>query len=303
MLMILTYLKTIAETDSNGVAKIAQEIIKEPDWFSTTGLPALYVVIGGVIIYYVVGYIARIITIRTIRSGHKKWHRKDIEKRQETVVPLVQMLWRIILVSIVVVSIVKIVLPNIDLSPLFASAGIIGVALGFGSQTLVKDFITGLFIITENQFRAGDIVTIGSSSGTVEKIGGRTTVIRDAEGNVHYIPNSNITLVINKTMGWSMARFTLDVEPDTDINLLTEIINKVGAELAEDPDFVKKIQSPPKFDGIIGITGNSIKIVINGKTLPSDQWSVSGEMRRRVVKAFRKNGIKLAVLPTFNSCK
>ena len=150
---------------------------------------------------------------------------------------------------------------------------------------------------------AGDIVTIGSSSGTVEKIGGRTTVIRDAEGNVHYIPNSNITLVINKTMGWSMARFTLDVEPDTDINLLTEIINKVGAELAEDPDFVKKIQSPPKFDGIIGITGNSIKIVINGKTLPSDQWSVSGEMRRRVVKAFRKNGIKLAVLPTFNSCK
>ena len=99
----------------------------------------------------------------------KKWHRKDIEKRQETVVPLVQMLWRIILVSIVVVSIVKIILPNIDLSPLFASAGIIGVALGFGSQTLVKDFITGLFIITENQFRAGDIVTIGSSSGTVEK--------------------------------------------------------------------------------------------------------------------------------------
>jgi small conductance mechanosensitive channel len=187
----------------------------------------------------------------------------------------------------------NILFPHINYAPLFASAGIVGVAIGFGSQALVKDFLSGLFIISENQYRVGDIIDINGNSGTVERIGTRSTVIRDADGNVHYFPNGSIQHVINKTMGYSMARFTIGVHPSNELEKIITLINETGKKLAEEEKWKSKIIDAPSFESIGEFTPSTVNLLISGKTQPSDQWSVTAEMRRRLLVAFEKNKIDL----------
>lgn len=238
-------------------------------------------------------------TIHTTRQ--REWHKKDIEKRQKTLVALFVNIWKIAVCLVTFYAIAREVFPDIDknLAPLFASAGIVGVALGFGAQSVIKDFLSGIFIISENQYRVGDIVDIEGASGTVERIGTRSTIIRDVDGNVHYFPNGMITHVINKTMGYSMARFTVALDPLSDIDKVITLINRVGKELAEEEKWKSKIIEPPAFVSIGDLTGLSVEIIIAGKTQPSDQWSVVAEMRRRLLEEFEKHAIKLAVIPGF----
>ncbi len=262
-------------------------------------LDLLGIVIGSIIIYYLGKLFINKGVKHIIRSTarHRSWHRKDIEKREATLIELMKSFWRIIMLAYVAAMVANKTF-GIDLSPLFASAGIIGVALGFGSQSLVKDFLTGVFIIAENQYRVGDVVDIMGSVGTVERVGTRSTVIRDNDGNVHYVPNGTIQKVINKTMGYSVSRFTFNVDPSSDITKVAEIINAAGEKLAKEAAWKKKIIDPPKFAAVGEITGRSVEITISGKTMPSDQWSVSSEMRSRLLRAFEKEGVHLATLPT-----
>ena len=163
-----------------------------------------------------------------------------------------------------------------------------------GAQTLVKDFLTGIFIITENQYRVGDYVTINDADGRVEYIGTRSTVIRDDSGNVHYLPNGSIIHVINKTMGYSKVNFKILLNAATDLDNAISVINQVGDALAESSKWKAKILSPPQFSAIGAFTSSSIEVTISGKTQPSDQWSVTAEMRKRLITAFEKGDIKLA---------
>ena len=169
--------------------------------------------------------------------------------------------------------------------------------IGFGSQSLVKDFLTGIFIISENQYRVGDVVDIMGSVGTVERVGTRSTVIRDRDGSVHYIPNGTIQKVINKTMGYSMTRFSIDVAADTDIDKAVKLINNVGETLMSDPAWKRKIIDAPQFVAIGQVTEKSIELIISGKTMPSDQWSVTLEMRNRLMVALDKKDVTVTSLP------
>lgn len=266
---------------------------------STQVIETISIVIGSIMVYYV-GRIFIDWAIRyAIRSTakHRAWHRKDIEKRQNTLSQLMRSFWRIIMIAYVIAMAAN-KLFSFDLSPLFASAGIIGVALGFGAQSLVKDFLSGIFIIAENQYRVGDVVDVMGAIGTVERVGTRSTVIRDADGNVHYLPNGTIQHVINKTMGYSMSRFMLQLDPASDINEVTEIINAVGLKLSKEKSWDQKIIEPPRFASVADITGRAVEIVVAGKVQPSDQWAVTSEMRRRLLREFDKKGIALAVVPT-----
>ncbi len=221
----------------------------------------------------------------------------DVTKRQNTLIGLLVVVWKIIVISLAGVLIFQQLFPDVDLTPVLASAGIVGIALGFGAQSVIKDFLSGIFIITENQYRVGDVVDLEGAAGTVERVGVRTTTLRDVDGNVHYVPNGTIMHVINKTMGFSKVHFSLSVHPDTDIDKLAEIINNAGEKMAKDEAWKEKLLEAPHFLNIGNFSDVSMEVTIVGKTQPSAQWSVTGEMRRRLLRDFRKKGIELAQYP------
>lgn len=183
---------------------------------------------------------------------------------------------------------------GIDIAPLLAGAGIAGVALGFGAQSMVKDFLAGVFILMENQYRVGDVIEINQTvSGLVEMVTLRATVLRDLDGMVHHIPNGQITIATNMTMEYANVNLDLGVGYNTDIDELKEVINTVGEDLATDPAWSEKIFEAPKFLRIDNFADSSIVIKIIGMTAPMQQWAVTGELRGRLKKAFDKNGIEI----------
>jgi small-conductance mechanosensitive channel len=267
---------------------------KLTDLVSKNALEVLVIIIITLIFYVIGTMILRILVKNAVeRTRQRTWHRKDVEKRQKTLVSLFVNIWRMLVVATAAIVLLRLLFPTIDYAPLFASAGIIGVAIGFGSQALVKDFLSGIFIISENQYRVGDIIDINGSTGTVERIGTRSTVIRDADGNVHYFPNGSIQHVINKTMGYSMARFTIGVHPSNELEEIITIINEAGQKLAAEEKWKNKIIDAPSFESIGEFTPSTVNLLISGKTQPSDQWSVTAEMRRRLLVAFEKKKIEL----------
>ncbi len=263
-------------------------------WFQNEGAQAAFIIVGIIIAMYIGAKILDLVVRQFVRGRLRKASKQDIEKRQKTLSALVINIWRIIIIAVGTVSVLQIFFPAIDFTPLFASAGIIGIAIAFGAQTLVKDFLTGVFIISENQYRVGDYVTINDADGRVEHVGARSTVIRDDNGNVHYLPNGSIIHVVNKTMGYSRVNFTLLLNASTDLDTAISVINQVGDKLAESDKWKAKILTAPQFSSVGALTGSSVEITISGKTQPSDQWQVTAEMRRRLIKAFEKHDIKLA---------
>lgn len=223
----------------------------------------------------------------------------DIKKRQDTITSLFGTLLRVLIWITAGFSILRRV--GIDPAPLLASASILGVALGFGAQSLVKDLLAGLFIIIENQYRVGDVVDIEGAAGTVEQITIRSTVIRDIEGNVHYLPNGTVLHVINKTMGFSKVSFSVTVSGETNVDSLTAIINEVGEKLAADDKWKDKVLEPPHFINIGAMTDTTLEARIVGKTPPSKQWSVTSEMRKRLLAAFKKHKVQLIEMPGVSS--
>ena len=259
-----------------------------------TALEIIIIIVVALALYWlgprVVMWLTRHAFVTTYQRTLPK---KDLEKRHKTLGGLFANVWRIIVVVIAGYAIFTHFFNSAALAPLFASAGIIGVAFGFGAQSLVKDFLSGVFIISENQYRVGDIIEIDGFGGTVERIGVRSTVIRDVEGNVHFFPNGVVQHVINKTMGYSKVYFTITVAPDTNISTASDIINRIGEEISGEEKWQRKVIEPPHFDILGDFNASSISLVVSGKTQPSDQWALTAEMRRRILREFEKEHIEL----------
>lgn len=183
---------------------------------------------------------------------------------------------------------------GIDITPLLAGAGIAGVALGFGAQSMVRDFLSGVFILVENQYRVGDVIRLNNEvSGKVERVTLRQTVLRDLDGMVHHVPNGEIRLATNMTMEYANVNLDIGVGYDTDLEKLEEVINQVGAKLAGEVEWRDFIIEPPKFLRVNDFGESAIEIKIIGKTAPMKQWSVTGELRKRLKIAFDKKGIEI----------
>lgn len=183
---------------------------------------------------------------------------------------------------------------DINIGPLLAGAGIVGVALGFGAQSMVEDFLAGFFILTENHYRVGDVVEINQTiSGTVEEITLRETVLRDLDGMVHHISNGEITIATNMTMEFSGINLDIGVGYDTDIEKLEKVINEVSEKMSAEEEWSEKIIEAPKFVRITEFGDSAIIVKITGKTEAMQQWSVAGELRKRLKIAFDKNGIDI----------
>ncbi len=253
-----------------------------------------FVVVTGLVLYVLGPMIVNWMMSHVFLTPYQRTlHKKDLEKRHKTLSVLFTNVWRILVVLFTVYGVFIQFFDYKALAPLFASAGIIGVAFGFGAQSLVKDFLSGVFIISENQFRVGDIIEIDGFGGTVERIGIRSTVIRDADGNVHYFPNGMVQHVINKTMGYSMARFTVAITPETDIDHVAKIINKIGLDMVTEDAWKNKILEAPQYVMMGEFSSSAVNLIVSGKTQPSDQWSVVAEMRRRILVKFEHENIPI----------
>lgn len=182
---------------------------------------------------------------------------------------------------------------NINIAPILASAGIVGLAVGFGAQELVRDFISGFFILLEDQIRTGDVAIINGTSGTVEKIEMRTTTLRDSSGIVHIFQNGKINTLSNMTKGWSAIVIDIGVAYKEDTDKVTEIMKQVGDEMQKDPEISPKILSPVDVWGLDQFGDSAVILKVKITTKSGMQWSVSREYRRRIKKAFDAQNIEI----------
>jgi small conductance mechanosensitive channel len=184
---------------------------------------------------------------------------------------------------------------DVDITPILTGAGIVGLAVGFGAQTLVKDIISGLFLITEDQVRIGDVVEINGIGGGVEEINLRTIVLRDLEGTVHHISNGEIRTLANKARDFSYYVIDIGVGYDDDTDRIVEVVRATADELMKDPKFSTSILEPLEVLGVDSFKSSEVTLRFRIKTLPMKQWEVGRELRRRIKKAFDAQGV---VIPT-----
>ncbi|MBX9245917.1 mechanosensitive ion channel family protein [Actinotalea ferrariae] len=182
-----------------------------------------------------------------------------------------------------------------DLGPVLASAGVVGVALGFGAQTLVKDFLAGIFMLVEDQYGVGDVVDLGEASGTVEAVGLRVTQVRDLSGTLWYVRNGEILRVGNKTQGWSRALVELRVGPDQDVEHVAGLIRAAAASIVGDETVGPMLLDEPEVTSFEDLTGESVMIRTLVKTAPSKQWEVQRELRSRIRATLVAEGVALAL--------
>jgi small-conductance mechanosensitive channel len=182
---------------------------------------------------------------------------------------------------------------NVPIAPALAGLGVAGVAVGFGAQYLIRDLIAGVFIIWENQYRVGDVVKIADISGLVEEVQLRKTVLRDLDGIVHHIPNGEIKAASNYSRHFSRVNINIPVAYGEDLDHVTEVINRVGRGLARDKIFGPMINEAPQVLRVDNFGDSAIEIKVLGETKPLKQWDVTGELRKRIKKAFDKEGIEI----------
>ena len=182
---------------------------------------------------------------------------------------------------------------DVDITPILTGAGIVGLAVGFGAQTLVKDIISGLFLIAEDQVRIGDVVQVNGIGGAVEQINLRTIVLRDVEGVVHAISNGDIRTLSNKSKDFSYYVIDIGVGYDDDTDRIVEVVRETARELMEDPAFASSILEPDEVLGVDAFKPTEVTLRFRIKTLPLKQWDVGRELRRRIKKAFDARGIRI----------
>lgn len=218
----------------------------------------------------------------------------QVRQRSARVRTLLPLLRNALLVMLVVFTgLIVLAELGVNIAPLLAGAGVVGLAIGFGSQTLVKDVITGLFILFEDTISVGDVIEVGGLSGTVEGITIRTLRLRDAQGAVLTIPFSNVTSIKNMTKNFSFALFDLSVDYSTDLNSVTEALKEVDDAVRKDPAFSPNILAPLEIFGLDSFLDSAIVVKARIKTAPGKQWGIRREMNRRIKEAFDARGISI----------
>lgn len=270
------------------------EMIIEWGFLDQRLLRIAFVIIILTLIQYLSKWLVSRIVAKVI-NGHKYLTKREERQRADTLVNMFSTTTVVVLWIVAVIVILQEF--GVNLGALATGAGFIGIVLGFGARSLVRDILTGIFIILENQYRIGDSVTIAGQSGTVEHITIRVTKLRDLEGNVYFIPNGEVTTVTNKTLGFSNVVIEVGVSYATDINKAEKVMNEVGEALAVDPDWKGRITAPIKFLRLDTFGETNITLKALGKVTPAEQWAVAGEYRRRIKAAFDKNKIEMIASP------
>ena len=269
------------------IDKYAELIIP---WVLTSGIKIIFIIIGALILNKIIaGFIQKAVRIAVRPDGISSQEAE--EKRENTLIQIFNTTARIGL--LIIASLMVLEEFGVEIAPILAAAGIVGLAFGFGGQYLIRDIISGLFIILENQYRVGDIVSFDNASGTVQEISLRKTTLRDLDGTVHHIPHGEIKKVSNLSKDFSRINLDLGVSYNTNLEHVINVINTVGTALANDIEWQDSIILAPQFLRVNDFANSAIMLKILGETLPSKQWEVTGELRKRLKVAFDSEGIEI----------
>lgn len=182
---------------------------------------------------------------------------------------------------------------GVNIGPAIAGLGVAGIAIGLGAQTLVQDWLAGMFVILENQYNVGDIVQVGGVSGVVEEFSLRRTTLRDLDGVVHSVPNGQITVASNMTRSWARVNLNVEVAYDTDIDAATDVINTLGTQLLADADWGPKLLEAPSVARVDSLGESGVELKVLARVQPAQQWAVTGELRKRILARFAERGIEI----------
>lgn len=234
-------------------------------------------------------FIVRVVRMSVVADSHMS--KQAQKKREDTLIRIFS--WASGIAILMIAGLMVLQEIGVPIAPILTGAGIIGLAVGFGGQYLIRDIISGFFIILENQYRIGDIVSFDGTSGLVEDISLRMTTLRDLDGTVHHVPHGEIKKVANLSKYFSRVNLNIGVSYNARLEQVIEVINRVGNEMSEDPEWKECIITPPRFLRVEDFADSSVVIKILGETQPMKQWDVTGELRKRIKLAFDKEGIEI----------
>jgi moderate conductance mechanosensitive channel len=262
------------------------------DWFFFTGIKIIVILVIAFVFYK----IAKILIGRTIKELVKSDKsspdcEESEKKRKNTLIRIFNNILRILVLVIVALTI----LPEIGIDPtgLLAGAGIMGIAIGLGARSLIQDFLAGIFIILENEYRIGDVVCLDDTCGSVQDITLRKTILRDLNGAEHHISNGSIRKASNMSKDFARINLDLGIAYNSSLEKVIRVVNEVGENLAKDEKWGSSILKAPQFERVNDFADSAIIIKILGETAPLKQWAVAGELRKRLKIAFDKEGIEI----------
>ncbi|MFP3880076.1 MAG: mechanosensitive ion channel family protein [Dehalococcoidia bacterium] len=261
------------------------------EWFMTTGIRVIVIITIAVVVYLICRPIVRSVIRRIV--SHRMAGEDETEIRQRTNT-LSSILIKIIGIIVLIVAVITI-LPEfgVNIATLIAAIGIGGLAIAFAAQSLVRDFIAGFFILLEDQYGIGDVVSIAGIAGVVEDITLRRTVLRDLDANVHSIPNGKVEVSTNMTKKFSRVNLNVSVGYGENLKRVIDTINRICQEMAEDPQWKDDFITTPSVLRVDKLGDSGIDIKILGDTKPSKQWAIMGELRLRLKNTFDSEGIEI----------
>ncbi len=276
--------------------------LREPPWSTIVDVlrdnafPILVTIVAAVLLVrasrlFVHGIVKALLDREATEGTAQELSAVELQKRMDTLDGLGSNVIRFFIVVIALLMILRAF--GLDVGPAIAGLGVVGVAVGFGAQHLVRDYLNGALILIENQFSKGDVIRAAGVSGTVEDFSLRRTTLRDLDGAVHTVPNGEIQVATNLTRVWARINQDVVVAYGTDIDKATGVVDEVGREMAADPAWTRRILEPPKIDRIAALGEYGITLKILGTVRAPDQWAAAGELRKRLLAAFKEHGIEI----------
>lgn len=275
-------------TNQTGMFNMNEIVQNAGDWLVTSGLKIFLILILTLVTIKMVQILMDKLFHRLFKN-----HRCDVEiqKRSDTLKSVTRNLINITIVVVAVMMILDQL--GVEIGPVLAAAGVVGIAVGFGAQELVKDVINGFFILLDDQIRVGDVVNIADKGGLVENVNLRMITLRDLAGNVHFVRNGQINVVTNMTKEWSRYVFDVGVAYREDVDEVIEVLKQIDEEMRQDPEYGPDILEPIEILGLDRFADSAIIIRARTKTRPIRQWAVGREFNRRLKKKFDELDIEI----------
>ena len=274
----------------------------QPPWSDFTAsfqeqvVPILLIVVVAVIAawlagMFVHGVVKALLDREATEGTAQELSAVELKKRMDTIDTLATAVIRFFIV--VIAGLMVLDKLGLDIGPAVAGLGVVGIAVGFGAQTLVRDYLNGMLILIENQYSKGDVVRLAGVAGTVEDFNLRRTTVRDIDGVVHTIPNGEVKVASNLTKVWARINEDVTVAYGTDIDKAIAVVDKVGRDLASEPEWQRRILEAPRVERVEAFAEFGITIKILGSVRATEQWAARGEFRKRLLAAFAANGIEI----------